>query len=931
MERYVASISANWEDFTSRHKEVREEVENKVKEFLEGGRPNPLAIRGPIGQGKTQLLYHVFSFVWENGGIAFYTTLDRLLPHVETTASGFAEQIDVVINQCLEKLNSRAIDEIPLLTEEMRGFVKRLGESASRHTSVVLLIDEMERHYEKLLGKVGREPFGYWLEHTACFPVAAFAPLSYYEALYGDAERRRWDSITLPPITALSLRQKTGDMGNFVWWVSRGRSGISYKAMDSSRRKGFVDYKDFKDLSDELGPIAEVPAIDLDALARLSEAYDFVVKLFPQKPASVPYTVEGDIVDKAEFIGLLKDCLRAEGWEDKSLQFFTYYFNMIAEAVSKDSNFLVPLEKYEELQALFNLAVDLAVEHETLENEDVKKIVDRFRELEGKFASFFYTKMFTRVQRLSSSKGSILSYKQLAVLFPPPITSPIFGRIDSLHEAKEIISAKSVYRYVAEDSIETNKGIITFRYFSNETRLKDWLDSSEITGFLPPNKALVCILLSGDPKQTRPTGVAEWLRSVNRLQIETPSKTLCDFVAYFTAWAFKNGVAEGYIDNLRDTLQEQSVVLWPNDKESSRKVSHHLRMLEIFLNSFRDSVSLGRERYSAKACQDSVRSYGSRYARFADVVGLAFTGSRADRDLVYRFRKFLLDSNELKGLRSGIAGLLEDASVTRKGLSKALDDIRMEFEGELSSLLALAHLKEIEEERFLELSERSEGKTVLKGIYRFARGDVSPSQFEEVKRETKGISKEIEKLKEERRKIIGSLGISIRESASEKNQSQFKELEQILSDAESASRYIRWLLVECSRAILKDFKDQYLHPDQTNLTRWQIRSRTALDFSNKKKDIEKLGKEVFDWIDKSKDEVLEELASEHSEALKKLIGYEQQVDWDSVDRLEWSAYEDMMDEVDGRISNLVGLNSKLSTVLQLADEINTELERLRGT
>jgi hypothetical protein len=931
MQRYVASISAKCEDFTSKHKDVREEIEKKVKEFLEGGKPNPLAIRGPIGQGKTQLLYHVFSFVWENGGIAFYTTLDRLLPDVETTASGFAEQIDLLINQCVENLNLRGIDQIPLFTEEMRGFVKGLGENASRHTKVVLLIDEMERHYEKLLGKVGREPFGYWLEHTACFPVAAFAPLSYYEALYGDAERRRWDSITLPPITALSLRQKEGDIGNFVWWVSRGRSGISYKAMDSSRRKGFVDYKDFKDLSDELGPIAEVPAIDLDALAKLSKAYEFVVKLFPQKPVGVPYTIEGDIVDKAEFIRLLKDCLWDEGWEDKSVQFFTYYFNMIAEAVSKDSNFLVPLEKYEELQALFNLAVDLAIEHETLENEDVKKIVDKFRELEGKFASFFYTKMFTRLQRLSSSKGSILSYKQLAVLFPPPITSPIFGRIDSLDKAKEIILTKSVYYYVAEDKIETNKGIITFRYFSNETRLKDWLDSSEITDFLPPNKGLVCILLSGDPKQTGPTGAAEWLRSVNRLQIEAPSKTLCDFLAYFTAWAFKNGVAEGYIDSLRDILQQQSAVLWPKDKESSRKVSHHARMLETFLNFFRDSVSLGRERYSAKACQDSVRSYGSRYTRFPDVIGLAFTGSQADRDLAYRFRKFLLDSNELKGLRSGIAGLLEDASVTKKGLSKALDDIRIEFEGERSSLLALAHLKEIQEEEFLELSERSEGKTVLKGIYRFARGEVSPSQFEEVKRETKGISEEIEKLKQERRKIIRSLGISIRESASEKNQSQFKELEQILSDAESASPYIKWLLVEFSSVILKDFKDQYLHPDQANLTKWQIRSNTALDFSNKKKDIEKLGKEIFDWIEKSKDEVLKELGSGHSEALKKLIGYEQQVDWDKVDRLEWSAYEDKIDELDAQISNLIALNSELSTVLQLANEINKELERLRRT
>ncbi len=928
MQRYVASISTKWENFTNEHKDRKEEIEKKIKGFLEGEKPNPLAIRGPVGQGKTQLLYHIFNFVWGNGGIAFYTTLDRLLPDIETTASGFAERIDLLINQCIEGLNSRRIDQILFFTEEMRSFVKGLGENASGRTKVVFLIDEMERHYEKLLGKVGREPFGYWLEHTACFPIAAFAPLSHYEALYGDAERRRWDAITLPPITALFLRQKEGDIGNFVWWVSRGRSGISYKAMDSAKRKSFAEYKDFKDLSEELGTIAEVPAIDLGALAKLPKTYEFVVKLFPHEPVSVPYMIEGDIVGKAEFIRLLKDSLRDEEWEDRSIEFFTYYFNMIAEAVSQDSNFLVPLEKYEELQALFDLAVDLAIEHETLENEDVKEIVDKFKELEQKFASFFYTKMFTRLQKLSSSKGSILSYKELSNLFPPPITSPIFGGIDSIDKAKEILLTKSIYNYISEDVTETNKGIITFRYFSNETKLKDWLSSSEIIDFLPPNKGLVCILLSGDPKQIRPTGVAEWLKSVNRLQIEAPSKNLCHFLAYFMAWAFENRVAEGYIGDLRDILLKQAEELWIKDRESSRKVSHHAGMLATFILFLRDSLSLDREKYSAKASQDVIRSYGTRYTKFPDVIGLAFTGSQGERDLAYRFRKFLLNTNELKGLRSGIAGLLEDASVTRKGFSKALDDIRTEFEGERSSLLALAHLREVQEEEFLELSERSEGKTALKGIYRFARSEISPPRIQELKREIKEILEEIGQLKQEREKIIQSLGITIRESASEKNRSQFKELDQILSDAESASQYIKWLLVEFSSVIVKDFEEQYLHPDQADLTKWQMRSNITQSFWYKKDEIGKLDKEVFDWIQKSKSEMIGELKVGYSKALKELTGYEQQVDWDKVDELEWPTCEEKIDELVDQAGSIAMLDSELKKILHLANEINIRLREI---
>ena len=79
MSRYVATLNTDWEDFTEKHKEIREEIEGKLKDFLEGKKPNPIAIRGPIGQGKTQLLYRAFRFVWENGGIAFYTTLDKLI------------------------------------------------------------------------------------------------------------------------------------------------------------------------------------------------------------------------------------------------------------------------------------------------------------------------------------------------------------------------------------------------------------------------------------------------------------------------------------------------------------------------------------------------------------------------------------------------------------------------------------------------------------------------------------------------------------------------------------------------------------------------------------------------------------------------------------------------------------------------------------
>jgi len=928
MLRYVASLDAQWNDFTEKHKEIREEIERKLRDYLQGGRPNPIAIRGPIGQGKTQLLYEVFKFVWKNGGIAFYATLDKLLPEKDITATEFAQKIDADIADRIEKLKVGRIEEIPFLTNEMKQWIKESNKNLRDYSKVVLLIDEMERSYEKLLNRVktdDRSPFGYWLEHTPYFPIAAFAPLSHYEALYGEAERRRWDSISLPPITAKTLREKDKDLGNFVWWVSRGRLGISYKAMDSVRRKNLTEFKEFEDLVNELGPIAGVPAIDLDNLAKLKESFSFVVRLFPQNKNGHHSVIEGEIINNEKFITLLRNSLREEGWPDRSIEFLTYYFKIVTDALSQNNKILIPLDRYDEILAPLKLSVDLAIEHETLEHPDVKNISERFRELERNLPQFFYTKLYKQLQELSEGKGYILSYQEIAKLFPMPITSPAFGNLDTIDKAKEIILSKALYDYVAKDEIETAKGLITFLYFPNEVKLNDYLRSREIIDFLPPNKGIVCILLDGDSSKVYIQGVASWLKDVRRFRIEVPSKMLGDFLTYFIAWSFNEQLANGYIDNLRDTLYKQAEELWSRDKELSRKISHYRGMLETYLENLKASLTLDKEKYSAKASQDGIRRYGGRYARFPDIVGVAFVKSKNERDLVYRFRKLILDSSELKSLRSGIGGLLEDASVKRTGLSLVLDNVHKDFEKDFPLLLALAH--QTQEEDFINLSEQSEAKMVLKGIYRFARNKISPSRIKEIKSEINKVLDEIKKLKEARKNIIKDLGVTVRESKSEKNESQINELEKIIEDAENCSDYIRWLLLEFGNVILEDFKNQYLHPDQTTLSKWERRTDIAKNYFNYKKDIDKLKDETFEWIGKTKEEVMSELNSGYEDALETLTRYQREVEWENVDILEWTPFEDKVDALVALIKRLKDIDEKLQEVLKLANLVNEQIMR----
>ncbi|MCL0094291.1 hypothetical protein M1N58_00105 [Dehalococcoidales bacterium] len=921
-----------WQDFTVAHRKIREEIERKIAAFLKGENPTPLAIRGPIGQGKTQLEYHAFKVAWDSGGVAFYATLDQLLPEKEMAASSFAEHIDNLIDQCRRKLDSGALDQIPFLTKEMRIYVQRLGKNASGRSKTVLLIDEMERHYKKLLETVktdDRSPFGYWLEHTNHFPIAAFAPLSHYEVLYGEAERRRWDTVAIPTITPSVLRERERELGNFIWWISRGRLGISYKAMDVIKRGNLAKFKDFEELARTLGSIAEVPAIDLDTLAKLSNSLDFVVKLFPQTLTSSPYLIDGSIVARTQCIEQLKDSLKGEGWHDREVEFFTHYFDIIADGVSHNGNFLVP-NNHEEFKVLFKLAVDLAIESETSENEDVRRIADKFKELEEgqRFALLFYTKIFSRLQEISKGKGWVLSYREVANLFPMPIVSPVFGGIDP-EKGREILLSKSTYYYVSKDELVTSKGTLTFLYFLNETKLRDYLNSSELISFLPPHKGLVCVLIGGDPAQVKLDGVASWLEDVNRLTVDAPPKILCDFLTCFSAWVFDKGLTDGYISDLRETLESQAEELWAKDKELSTRVSHYLRMLKTFLSLFTEALDLDKEKYWAKVSQDSTRIYGSRFRRFPEVVGLAFVGSKDERDLVYRLRKLLQDSNELKGLRSGISGMLEDASVTRTGLSGALSNIRSDFdERKLASLRALAHLKQVQEDEFRELSEQNEGKIALSGIYKFVRSDVSPSAIGDVRKEIGSIVAEIEKLRQERGKIAQLLGINLRESISEKNENQFKELDRILADASNASPYVRSILVEFAKTIADEFKNQYLHPDQTTLSKWQRKVNMAQSFGQRRELVSKLRKEVFEWLDKNRNGVLSELQNGYSKARQRLTRYEQQVDWDNVDGLEWAAHEEETEKLSGLIGGLSELDSELEKALELANEVNTRLKKV---
>jgi len=74
--------------------------------------------------------------------------------------------------------------------------------------------------------------------------------------------------------------------------------------------------------------------------------------------------------------------------------------------------------------------------------------------------------------------------------------------------------------------------------------------------------------------------------------------------------------------------------------------------------------------------------------------------------------------------------------------------------------------------------------------------------------------------------------------------------------------------------------------------------------------------------------VIGELEAGYSKVLKELTGYEQQVDWDKVDNLEWPTFEENIDKLAEQAGSVAMLDSELKNMLQLANEINIRLREI---
>ena len=81
---YEAAIENDWLPLSDRHKAYLQQIDTYMDELSKGNMDIPrIAIVGPYGQGKTQLLFHIMKQTFQNGGVAIYTHADRIVKLIE--------------------------------------------------------------------------------------------------------------------------------------------------------------------------------------------------------------------------------------------------------------------------------------------------------------------------------------------------------------------------------------------------------------------------------------------------------------------------------------------------------------------------------------------------------------------------------------------------------------------------------------------------------------------------------------------------------------------------------------------------------------------------------------------------------------------------------------------------------------------------------
>lgn len=551
---YEAAIESEWLPLSEQHKVYLEQIATYVDELSKGNKDIPrLAIVGPYGQGKTQLLFHIMKLTFQNGGVAIYTHADRIVKLIEKKVgpdgavlpSDLPGLVHEAMLADLENLNRP--DELLLVKEpEVLDYVKSCISEESSPKFAVILIDEMEQAYELLQKRIrtsDKNPVRSLLNSREIYTILAFAPRSIYEyklgAAFGEgeAERSRFDTFYLPPVTSWDIKNflNVPDKGfaNFLWWLSRGRARFLIKAKQQSQNYALRQQRGFQSYAEAMGNISGVPCFDLDALidrgGKFVSNWGEVLNLVPtatgeDKERALLFKVEDDFDRKAaEFFGTL-------GFSGKhSLSLATYFYFLLDAVSGEDGQAVI---KKKDTLALLRATYELTLEH-TYDEKLISRLqeeLDKLQEQPG--LRYSLPDMMEEANVAESVKPSKLlgfDFEKLLDFFPFPLSSPqLPGTVKE--EVNKWLSGLPDLP-LAEDE-ESSTVILFFKDFGHFKRYCEEEKHSFVGKVFPEKVRTAILLVEGEASSKDLPAVARWLQNQERLNIEKlrPS-LLADFLA----------------------------------------------------------------------------------------------------------------------------------------------------------------------------------------------------------------------------------------------------------------------------------------------------------------------------------------------------------------------------------------------------------------
>ncbi len=937
---YTASLEQEWQDFTEKHKLIREEIENRIDSFLKGNPQNLIAIWAPFRQGKTQILYHLFKYMWKNGGISFFTNLENIIPDKEMGASEFKDYIENLLDLSIENLNNKEFDKISIVNTDTREFLQTNDILEAKIGPIVLLIDEMEQKYKSLLSKVltdDKSPLRELTAQKKFMVIAAFAPTSFYEALCGEAEKGRWETFKIPLIYAGDLRKKNEKLGNFLWWVSKGRVGLAYKMLDLVKSNQLEKFRDFADFAEkEIGRIDDIQSIDIKFLASYSSILKFIKELYPQPLGEQKIELglsKGKIVNLSDFLQITKKGLKQLKWEDIEIEYFLDYLKIILDAVSQDDNFLFPVGNADDKDAervltLFKSAVDYAMEIEGIENENMKTLIEKIDKWKN-FAQFYWTTLFPEVNKVivKEIEYFILSYDLIPQLCPLPISSPIIGT-DSIDDIKEkLLSNHPETDYIAK--IELNikdKGFIDYLFFINEEKLNTFLGTEELNEYIKPNRGLICVLLSGNKNNIDPSGVSNWLKSEKRFLIENTSELLSDFIlsVIFTGVFYEND--EDLFRNINDMLNDTEI----SNKSLHRRLSRWNGVLNEFIDHLTENITFNIHKYELNETdKKTIGDIITRQSNFFMILGLSFVGPN-DLKLFHKFRTIIDSDSTLKGLSAGVTGLLTRSSVFKRGrkfnLHSPLEKIKSSFNKSIKSLQSLSNLVSNYDD-FCEVTLDDISKTILKGIFYYFH----PNKMKK-KKIINNLSSElnnIEDIKKNRNNFSKILKNTIEKSLSEQSENSLKKIKNLIEN-ELTPGYLENLICSFVNSIIIEFNDVVLQKDQNHKTNWIEKCDYIADFKEYLEDLQDINDNLFKFLKEEKSAIIDQFQEQFNSKLNENIidNFNNKFDWASYPEWDdfWGEFEEEIEKIETDIISLKNLEEPIKELIELGKKLNTKLK-----